>query len=182
MRSRTLLSMLISLALLPTACSSFHASVAGETNTQASPETNPKITGRADCPITQPPEIPFIPPDPWPAQPPQHPDEFWFGDVGLWTALPTSGNWRQRALGEKFWWWSDDFDVNEDWAPDLTVTARRLDGAAPTFQVTEATNGYHESFNWAMSIGVKLDSPGCWKFTGQYKGHQLSFVLWVPVE
>lgn len=182
MRSRTLLSLLIALAPLTAACSSPSASVAGKTDPQASPETAPSIAGHSDCPITAPPETPFIPPAPWPAQPPQFPNEFWFGDAGLWTVLPASGDWRQLALGEKFWWWSEEFDVNEDTTPDLTMTARRLDGDAPVFQVSEATNGYHESFNWAMLIGVGLPSPGCWEFTGQYKGHQLSLVLWVPPE
>ena len=133
----------------------------------------------SDCPVTQPPKTPFIPPEPWPSQPPGE-GQFWLGDSGLWTALPISGSWRQLALGEKFWWWSEKFDVAEDAMPDLTVTARRLDGDVPSFQVSEATNGYHESFNLAMLIGVELASPGCWEFTGQYKGHQLSFVLWVP--
>ncbi len=134
-----------------------------------------------DCPVTQPPKAPFIPPDPWPSQPPGT-GQFWFGDSGLWAALPARGSWRQLALGEKFWWWSEEFDVAVDATPDLTVTARHLDGDTPAFQASEATNGYHESFNWAMLIGVDLTSPGCWEFTGQYKDHQLSFVLWVPPE
>ena len=145
------------------------------------PPTRAALAGRSDCPVTQPPEPAFIPPAPWPAQPPGT-HEFWFGNNGLWTALPLTGRWRQLALGEKFWWWSEEFDVSEDTTPDLTVTARRLDGDAPSFLVSEATNGYHESFNWAMLMGVKLASPGCWEFTGHYKGHHLSFILWVPPE
>jgi hypothetical protein len=62
------------------------------------------------------------------------------------------------------------------------MTPRRLDGDAPVFRAFEATNGYHDSFNWAMLMGVTLSSPGCWEFTGEYRGHQLSFVLWVPPE
>jgi hypothetical protein len=135
----------------------------------------------SDCPVTQPPETAFIPPRPWPAQPPGH-GRFWFGHDGLWTALPDGGSWRQLALGEKFWWWSKEFDVAEDTTPDLTVTARNLGDKTVTFQAREATNGYHESFHWAMLMGVELPSPGCWEFSGQYKGHQLSFVLWVPAE
>jgi hypothetical protein len=92
------------------------------------------------------------------------------------------GSWPQLASGEKFWWWSEEFDVNEDATPDLTVTARRLDEQAAFFQVSEATHGYHESFDWAMLVGVELESPGCWEITGQYKGHELSFVLRVPEE
>jgi hypothetical protein len=131
------------------------------------------------CPVTRPPESPFVPPEPWPSRPPGA-GQFWFGDSALWTALPTNGSWAQLALGEKFWWWSEAFDVSEEYAPDLTVAARRLDGDAPAFQESRATNGYHESFNWAMLMGVELSSPGCWSFTGHYKGRQLSFVLWVP--
>jgi hypothetical protein len=184
------------LALLVTACGVSDSAIAMSVPT-AMPPTPPPPTptafpalvpltsatggGRSDCPVTQPPEPAFIPPAPWPAQPPGT-GEFWFGSSGLWTALPRNGNWRQLALGEKFWWWSAEFDVAEDTTPDLTVRARRLDGDAPAFQVPEATNGYHESFNWAMLTGVKLASPGCWEFTGHYKGHQLPFTLWVPAE
>ena len=180
MRSHSLL--FAALALLVAACNPPGASAAGVANTKASHGTTSAIAGLSDCPVIQPPEPPFIPPSPWPEQPPGLPYEFWFGDDNLWTALPISGSWRQLALGEKFWWWSEEFDVHEDATPDLVVTARRLDGDAPALHVSEATNGYHESFNWAMLIGVILPSPGCWEFTGQYKGHQLSFVLWVPSE
>ncbi len=177
-----LLSLLFAaLALLLAACNSPGALVVDQAAARVLDETTAPTAGLSDCPVTRPPEPPFIPPSPWPSKPPGTGD-FWFGDSGLWTALPTSGSWRQLALGEKFWWWSEEFDVSEDWAPDLTVTARRLDGDAPPFESFEATNGYHESFNWAMLMGVKLASPGCWEFTGEYKGHQLSFVLWVPAE
>lgn len=132
-----------------------------------------------DCPVTRRPEARFIPPDPWPERPSQDTD-FWYGDNGLWTALPASGSWRQLALGEKFWWWSEEFILSEDYTPDLTVTARRLDGPAPEFHVTEATNGYHPTFDLAMLIGVQLASSGCWEFTGRYKDRQLTLVIWVP--
>lgn len=141
-------------------------------------ETAARPQAQTACPVTQPPETPFIPPTPWPPQPPDE-HRFWFGDNELWTALPRTGNWRQLALGDKFWWWSEAFDVAEEPMPALTVTARRLDGAAPAFQVSQATNGYHSSFHWAMLHGVQV-GPGCWEFTGEYKGHQLTFVLWVP--
>lgn len=176
------LCLFTALAMLMEACNPLSVSTADIADKKAAPGTTPAIAGFANCPVTQPPEPPFIPPAPWPAQPPGYPNEFWFGDAGLWTALPTSGTWRQLALGEKFWWWSEEFDVNEDPTPDLTVTARRLDGKSLSFQASGATNGYHESFDWAMLIGVKLASPGCWEFTGQYKGHPLTFVLWVPPE
>jgi hypothetical protein len=121
---------------------------------------------------------------PWPPEPPGE-DDFWFGGNGLWTALPKSGSWRQLALGEKFWLWSEGYaatDVSQDPTPDLTVTADRLDGSAPSFQVSEGTNGYHSSFNQAMLVGVELPEPGCWQFTAQFEGSQLTFVIWVPPE
>ena len=133
------------------------------------------------CPITLPPKTAFIPPEPWPSVPPSE-DQFWYGEPGLWTALPKDGSWGQLAIGEKFWWWSEGFDVAEDETPDLVVTARRLDGDSPTYQVSDATNGYHPSFHWAMLIGVELPSPGCWEITGQYSDHELTFILWVPGE
>ncbi|UCF28351.1 MAG: hypothetical protein JSW42_01295 [Chloroflexota bacterium] len=142
-------------------------------------ETNPANSKLPSCPVTQPPKTAFVPPKPWPAQPPGA-DDFWFGDRDLWTALPSDGSWPQLALGEKFFWWSEEFDVSEDETPDLTVTARRLDREVPSLTISGATNAYHESFNWAMLVGVELASPGCWEFTGQYNDHQLSFVLWVP--
>lgn len=181
MRIPTYLFLLPTFALLAIACKPAGFSTIGEAAARA-PEDNGS-NGQAfwGCPVTQPPDPPFVPPSPYPPQPPGE-EKFWFGGNGLWTALPDSGSWRQLALGEKFWWWSEEFDVSEDATPDLEVSARRLDENAPAFLVSEATNGYHSSFHWAMLIGVKLAAPGCWEFTGHYKGHKLSFVLWVPPE
>lgn len=169
----------IAVALFATACDASQALLIRSDAPAA--ETLPPIADMAECPVTRPPATPFVPPEPWPAQPPD-PERFWFGEAGLWTALPRSGSWRQLALGEKFWWWSQAFDVHEDETPDLTVTARRLGGDAPPFHVTGATNGHHPSIHWAMLIGVELPSPGCWEFTGHYEGEQISFVVWVPAE
>jgi hypothetical protein len=108
--------------------------------------------------------------------------QVWYGEAGLWTALPENGEWRQLLYGDKFWWWSEEFDVKVDSTPDLTVTARRLDGQAAGFRSEEATNGFHDDFNWAMLMGMTLDSPGCWEITGEYKGHALTLVVWVPAE
>jgi hypothetical protein len=134
-----------------------------------------------ECRVTQPPKTAFVPPKPWSEQPPNK-GTFWIGEAGLWTALPLDGSWGQLALGEKFWWWSGEFDASKNTTPDLTLTARRLDGKAPDYQVSDATNGYHPSFHEAILIGVRLPAPGCWEITGEYKGHLLSFVLWVPGE
>lgn len=135
-----------------------------------------------DCPVTKPPEPAFVPPSPWPAVPPNE-DQFWFGAGGLWTALPRSGTWRQLASGDKFWWWSENYgsaDAAEDPIPDLDVTARRLDGPAPEYRASDATNGFHPSFNQAMLIGVELPAGGCWEFSARFKQDQLSLILRVP--
>jgi hypothetical protein len=135
-----------------------------------------------DCPVTLSPDQAFIPPEPWPSAPPDQ-DRFWFGSAGLWTALPNDGEWRQLALGEKFWWWSESYsasDVRQDGNPDLTVTARRVGETEPSFETSEATNGFHESFHQAMLTGVELPSPGCWQFEAEFDGATLSFIVWVP--
>ncbi len=138
-------------------------------------------SGRESCPATQAPVPPFVPPQPWPAQPPGD-DQFWYGDAGLWTALPASGSWPQLARGEKFWWWSDRFDVKADSTPDLELSARPLDGKWESVKVAQATNGYHASFHWAMLAGIDLPGTGCWEITARYKGQSLTVTVWVPEE
>jgi hypothetical protein len=98
----------------------------------------------------------------------------------LWTALPESGSWGQLARGEKFFWWSADYAVRDELVPNLTVTGRRLDGEAPGFETSEATNVSHKSFGIAMLVGVELPTPGCWELTGTYRGESLSLVVLVP--
>jgi len=181
MQFRTCLFLLLAFALIAAGCQPGAFSAAGASAAESGEDLKSPTPSAKDCPVTRPPDPLFVPPDPYPPQPPDG-DRFWYGENGLWTALPEDGSWRQLAMGEKFWWWSKEFDVTEDSTPDLQVTARRLDGTAEEFQVSGATNGYHPSFHWAMLIGVQLASPGCWKFTGEYNGQQLSFVLWVPLE
>ena len=133
------------------------------------------------CPVTIKPEWPFVPPQPWPAEPPQD-DRYWFGDAGLWAALPANGEWTQLAKGEKFLLWSEEFDVRKDETPDFVLRATRLDGEAGPFQSSRTTNAYENSIQWAMLTGVKLPAPGCWAFSATYKEHELAFVLHVPQE
>jgi hypothetical protein len=166
-----LLTTLFSLALA--ACSTA-AAASGPSGAPVQAETE-------TCPVTQLPSEPFVPPKPWPETFP-YAGQAWYGDAGLWTTIPENGEWAQLARGEKSWWWSEEFDVEADTTPDLVVTARRLDGKAANFHNDGATNGYHESFNWAMLTGVDLDSPGCWEITGSFRGHTLSFVVRVPGE
>lgn len=170
-------TLLLAAALLPLLLAA--CSTAAAASGAAEPEKAPVRAGRAACPVTQPPAEPFVPPAPWPETYPYE-GHVWYGDAGLWTTIPVEGDWAQLAHGEKSWWWSADFDVKVDATPDLVVTARRLDGEAPEFRTDEATNGFHESFNWAMLVGVTVATPGCWEITGEYNDHVLTFVVWVP--
>jgi hypothetical protein len=109
---------------------------------------------------------------------------FWFGTEKLWLELPKSGIWdgwtplepnRGGSLTAKMFWWSVDYNPRTDGNPDLKVTGKRLDGEAPTVVANEA----HNAIGSAMSTGVYLPTSGCWQITGDYKGQELSFVVWV---
>jgi hypothetical protein len=179
MRSKILLVMFVLVALIVTGGYIFSTFMGDKASAHAQETAGGKNKRLSECAVTRPPQPAFIPPDPWPSRPPDA-GQFWYGEGGLWTALPEEGSWRQLAFGEKFWWWSAEFDASLEPAPDLTLTAQRLDGDAPFFQISDATHGFHKSFYMAMLIGVELPSPGCWEITGQYHGHELTFVLWVP--
>ena len=129
--------------------------------------------------MTTPPEPPFIPPETYPAVPP-NPGEFWYGTPVLWTALPEDGTWGQLARGEKFFWWSADYVLQDEPMPGLTVTGRRLDADATNFTTSDATNASHKSFGTAMLVGIELPTPGCWEITGAYQGENLTLVVFVP--
>jgi hypothetical protein len=134
---------------------------------------------REHCPVTQPAADAFVPPQPWPEEPPD-PSRFWYGEPGLWTSLPLSGEWAQLADWDKFLMWSQKFDVHEDETPDFVVSARRLDGKASDFHSEETTNAYHPRWHWAMLTGAHVARPGCWRFDVTYKDQTLDFVVWVP--
>jgi len=65
------------------------------------------------CPVTRWPQSPFAPPVGWAENPPGK-TSFWYGDPGLWTTLQQDCIWAQLAWGEKFWWWSEDFDARAE--------------------------------------------------------------------
>ncbi|MBA4181621.1 MAG: hypothetical protein C0506_13605 [Anaerolinea sp.] len=131
------------------------------------------------CPVTRPPDPGFVPRKPYPAAPPMK-DSFWYGTPSLWTELPINGAWPQLALGEKFWWWSEDFDARAEPNPDLVITARRLDGAAPPYRTGWTTHGWSADLYEAMLVGFELPTTGCWEITGEYRGRRLVVVQWVP--
>lgn len=149
---------------------------------QNSPEERPAAP--ASCPVTVPSAVPFTPPGEheWG----QNDNSFWLGTEKLWTSIRKSGQvwgWGPRAPGEpdltaKIFWGSVDFDYRRKEDYDLKVTGRRLDGDAPPLVVDKVTNALFTP-NVAMLTGVYIPTPGCWEITGDYKGQELSFVVWL---
>lgn len=145
-------------------------------------------TSKGDCPVTQPPKKAFVPPAPFPESPPAE-DIFWYGSDDLWTSLPIDGTWwglpyhtHEDGSGhyvQKVVWWNKDYDWQSEPKPEFTVKARRLDGPAPTYESSEATNLYTPDYGSAILTGVEVPALGCWEYTGSYKGHELSFVIQV---
>lgn len=151
-----------------------------------SPEQRP--VAPTSCPVTRPPAVPFTPP----GEHKMGPDDnsFWLGTEKLWTALPRSGDvwgWAPRGPGEpnltaKIFWGSVDFDYHRREDYDLKITGRRLDGDAPPLMVDKVTNALFVP-HAAMLTGVYVPTLGCWEITGDYKGQELSFVVWLyPVK
>jgi len=144
----------------------------------------------ASCPVTVPPANQFIPPAPYE---PGGDNAFLIGTEKLWTVLRKSGTWGWRPhkpgheqevqpLTDKIFWVSVDYNWKTEPDPELKVTGKRLDGDAPPLLVTPARNAFPGPAP-AMVIGVYVPTPGCWQITGEYKGQQLSFVVWVkPVK
>lgn len=149
---------------------------AGDANVVVRQKESPTL---GVCLVTQPGEPAFVPQPPHPAIPPRR-DGFWFGTRSLWTVLPGDGVWGQLALGEKFWWWSEEFNIEEERTPEIVVTGRRLDGAAAPFRADEATHAYAPDLHQAMLVGVTLPTAGCWEFTAEYRSHRVVLVQWVP--
>ena len=81
---------------------------------------------------------------------------------------------------DKLFWRREGYSEILESRPELTVSARRLDGPAPPLRVTRATNAHHKDFGgWAMLVMVEFPTAGCWEVTGQYKDQALSFVVQV---
>jgi len=134
------------------------------------------------CPVTQPPDPPFTPPPPYPSEAPYE-GEFWYGTEALWTMLGFDGAWRGLPdhgdhYVQKVFWWNEDYDWQAEPIPEFKVTLRRLDGPAPVFESTEATNAFAD-FGSAILTGVEIPTLGCWQVTGSYRGVELSFVVQV---
>jgi hypothetical protein len=160
----------------------FGAHVTGERRAQAwaslsslQPEdTTGTAEGRV-CVVTAPVVPAFVPPDPFPSSPPTGD---WYGTADLWTSIDPGGTvWHEDPLGSL--WWSRQFDASTENRPDISVTAERLDAAAPAVQYGypdgSTTNAMDVRTGQLMEVDVQL-GDGCWRLTADYKDHQLSYV------
>ena len=126
----------------------------------------------------------FVPPPPYAPVAPFR-GRFWYGTEALWAMPSADGLWHGLAtpqgIGNKVFWWSLEWDWRHDMKPELTVTARRLDADAPSLRVSPATNAHNAAdIHHAMLVGLNIPTRGCWELTGEYKGHTLSYIVWVP--
>jgi len=152
--------------------------------TVQSPASALPINPPATCSITRTSGAAFTPPAPYPPAPPAaYKGQFWYGTADLWTMLGTDGLWADlpksnSGYTQKIFWWRHGYDATTEPAPELIVTGKRLDASAPALVASKATNAVAD-FGQAMLVGVDIPTPGCWQITGNYKGHELSFVVWV---
>jgi hypothetical protein len=115
--------------------------------------------------------------------PGEKPDESFYGNGKLWTALWPKGKvlagkqdvHPDGSIEMKFPWWAAGVEGG------LSITGRRLDGPAPPVRA-QINSGWPETgFSgdafWAS--GIIFASEGCWRITGSVGGTRLTFVTLV---
>jgi hypothetical protein len=145
--------------------------------------------GPNTLPVTVPPHPGFVPPEPYPPEPPF--EQVWYGTRELWTILdPNGAVWRglpvgrgPHAVGDKTLWLSENFSTaeGEDFSGDvdITLTAVRLDGSAPTVVQEGGQPSFNRDIKNFMLVPLGLPEPGCWEVTASYQGAELTYVLQV---
>jgi hypothetical protein len=185
-----LLLMFNSTAISPFSLFQMRATLAREIVDRAENSNLPQHSLSASCAVTLPSQASFGPPTaskgPLANIPPAA-DQFWVGSEKLWTILPVDGTWRgqtprephQFVYSNKMPW----FRFHPAFSPKdgpLTITGKRLDGAAPRFTATYLSNGFRRDDDNAMIMGgMEIPTFGCWEITGHYKDQTLSFIVWV---
>ena len=131
------------------------------------------------CKTTLTPSPSFVPPAPYPERP--RPENFWYGSAKLWTQLPITGIWQgTRSDGSyvtKLVFWRQGFDWRTEPNPNLILTARRLDGEAPSVALSHANPVFVNTKSPAIMVGLGIPTPGCWDITAYYNGVSLEFVV-----
>jgi hypothetical protein len=133
---------------------------------------------QAHCPVTRPPDPPLTPPGETIAflrsgssNPDQFrplgPGQFFYGNDGLWLALPENGVvWNQKQP-----WW-------RAMPGKLRIEGRRLDGShTEMVPVAHVPDGYG-SIGF-QATGWAFPSPGCWEIGARVDEMKLRLVLWV---
>lgn len=169
------------------------AASASEQGDVLTPGLTPGLTpspspGLNSCTVTVPPRPGLVPPEPYPSEPPF--GQVWYETPGLWTNLDPNGQvWgdlpfeTDGSVSNKTMWWSETFSTaeGEDFSgnADITVTAERLDGSAPTVVEGPGARSFNRDIGNFMLVGLELPEPGCWKVTAAYQGAELAYVLQV---
>lgn len=136
------------------------------------------------CPVTVPGDNAFSPASETPEGPPEVYDEVWYGTPDLWTMINPQGeiNSKRWLQGDRTFWWSKLYSPGD--TAEFTLSAEHLSGSAPTvIESTQLGRGFnpfmlmptHES---VTMVAVELPEPGCWEITANYKGTDLSYVVW----
>ena len=136
----------------------------------------------ANCPVTQPQEPQFVPPEPYAAIAAE--GSFWYGTEALWTDVRRDGMWyglpqSEGGYGNKLAWWHGGYSIEAEPVPEITLSARQLDGEAVVEPYIDGTNAFHPDYGEFMMTGIELPTLGCWEISAAYKGERLSFVVWI---
>ena len=148
----------------------------------AYPTPYPEMPRPDSCPITQRPESRFIPPEPYPEWPSA--GSFWYGTNEMWTGLRSSGIWESLPKSDdgyrnKIALWSESYGQTMEQQPEITLSARQLDGDAVVEPHVHGNNAYHPDYEHFMMTGIELPTLGCWEITAEYLDATLSFVVWL---
>ena len=113
----------------------------------------------------------------------------WVGSPDLAAQVPENGLWNgmgpEYQFRDKWWWWREGFNANDEPVPELEITATMLDGDAPPVHIPVATSAMEardtpEPPRWHRILTLmEFPEPGCWAVTATYHDTELRFVFQV---
>jgi hypothetical protein len=135
------------------------------------------------CLTTFAPSPPFVPPAPYDLKHVPF-GMFAYGTDELWTNVGVDGVWRLTHNADKsggsvtkVLFWTKDFNWRQELKPELTVTARRMDGDSPAVVVKDAHAVFITGNTPAMMTGIRIPTAGCWEVTGSYRSLSVTFTV-----
>ncbi len=141
------------------------------------------VAGPAEhnCPVVFAPASSFLPPAPFAETPGA--GQMWYGSPALWTVLPQNGIWEalpqsDNGYGQKLFWWSEEYSPDTK-PPVFEVTGKKFGEPETTANTLGAENGSQNGLGAFLVNGIEFPAAGCWEITGSYRGHSLSYVVWV---